>query len=178
MRFAENCFSHNYISTIGVECKSRTIELGDKRVRIQLWDTAGQERYRTITSNFYRGSHGIAVAYDVTDRNSFNMVTSWLAEIAKNSSDNSITVIIANKIDMINHRQVTEEEGRNLAESHKLHYFETSAKDGSGVAEAFRFMASKIVASMEIKPDYIKRSKESFMIKRMEKEPAKKEKCC
>mmetsp|Transcript_25934 Transcript_25934/g.25498 ORF Transcript_25934/g.25498 Transcript_25934/m.25498 type:complete len:80 (+) Transcript_25934:365-604(+) len=79
---------------------------------------------------------------------------------------------------MINHRQVTEEEGRNLAESHKLHYFETSAKDGQGVSETFTFMASKIVASMEIKPDYIKRSKESFMIKRMEREPTKKEKCC
>lgn len=77
---------------------------------------------------------------------------------------------------MINHRVVSEQEGRDLAKSHKLHYFESSAKDGTGVVEIFNFMATQILAAMEIRPNYIKRSKESFLLARMEKEPNKKDK--
>ncbi|KAK0832473.1 ras GTPase, partial [Friedmanniomyces endolithicus] len=74
LRFADDTYTESYISTIGVDFKIRTIELDGKTVKLQIWDTAGQERFRTITSSYYRGAHGICVVYDVTDMDSFNNV--------------------------------------------------------------------------------------------------------
>merc|ERR1712006_60493 len=74
LRFADDTYTESYISTIGVDFKIRTINLDGKCVKLQIWDTAGQERFRTITSSYYRGAHGIIVVYDVTDRETFNNV--------------------------------------------------------------------------------------------------------
>lgn len=81
LRFADDTYTESYISTIGVDFKIRTIELDGKTIKLQIWDTAGQERFRTITSSYYRGAHGIIVVYDVTDQESFNNVKQWLHEI-------------------------------------------------------------------------------------------------
>merc|ERR1712131_424603 len=78
LRFSDDTYSESYISTIGVDFKIRTIELDGKTIKLQIWDTAGQERFRTITSSYYRGAHGIIVVYDVTDQESFNNVKQWL----------------------------------------------------------------------------------------------------
>merc|ERR1712159_656276 len=77
-RFADDTYQESYISTIGVDFKIRTVELEGKTIKLQIWDTAGQERFRTITSSYYRGAHGIIVVYDVTDQESFNNVKTWL----------------------------------------------------------------------------------------------------
>mmetsp|Transcript_49208 Transcript_49208/g.71860 ORF Transcript_49208/g.71860 Transcript_49208/m.71860 type:complete len:109 (+) Transcript_49208:102-428(+) len=81
LRFADDTYTESYISTIGVDFKIRTITQDSKTVKLQIWDTAGQERFRTITSSYYRGAHGIIVVYDVTDMESFNNVKQWLHEI-------------------------------------------------------------------------------------------------
>ncbi|CAM0958698.1 unnamed protein product [Alopecurus aequalis] len=81
LRFADDAYVDTYISTIGVDFKIRTVELDGKSVKLQIWDTAGQERFRTITSSYYRGAHGIIIVYDVTDMESFNNVKQWLSEI-------------------------------------------------------------------------------------------------
>ena len=80
LRFADDTYTESYISTIGVDFKIRTIELEGKTVKLQIWDTAGQERFRTITSSYYRGAHGIIVVYDVTDESTFANVKQWLQE--------------------------------------------------------------------------------------------------
>jgi|EP01047_Picozoa_sp_COSAG01_P042073 Ras-related protein Rab-1A len=86
-RFSDSKFQESYISTIGVDFKMRTVELGGKKIRLQIWDTAGQERFRTITSSYYRGANGIIVVYDVTEADSFENVKHWLSEIERYATD-------------------------------------------------------------------------------------------
>jgi len=81
LRFADDTYTESYISTIGVDFKIRTIQLDGKTIKLQIWDTAGQERFRTITSSYYRGAHGIIVVYDTTEAETFNNVKQWLHEI-------------------------------------------------------------------------------------------------
>lgn len=101
VRFADNLFTSAYINTIGVDFKIRTVEYEGKRIKLQIWDTAGQERFRTITATYYRGTHGVIVVYDVTDRESYENVQRWMTEIDKNC-ENVSRVLVGNKIDMVN----------------------------------------------------------------------------
>uniref|UniRef100_A0A8D3BL79 Si:dkey-16l2.16 n=1 Tax=Scophthalmus maximus TaxID=52904 RepID=A0A8D3BL79_SCOMX len=84
LRFADNSFSGSYITTIGVDFKIRTVDMEGERVKLQIWDTAGQERFRTITSTYYRNTHGVIIVYDVTNPESFVNVKRWLNEISQN----------------------------------------------------------------------------------------------
>ena len=80
LRFADDSFTDSYISTIGVDFRFRTVTIDKKTVKLQIWDTAGQERFRTITSAYYRGAHGIIMVYDVTSEESFEHVEEWLSK--------------------------------------------------------------------------------------------------
>ena len=100
LRFADDTYTESYISTIGVDFKIRTIELDKKTIKLQIWDTAGQERFRTITSSYYRGAHGIIVVYDCTDQDSFNNVKQWLEEIDRYACDNVNKLLVGNKCDL------------------------------------------------------------------------------
>ena len=86
--------------TIGVDFKIRTIEVDGKTVKLQIWDTAGQERFKTITSSYYKGAHGIIVAYDLTDRDSFGKISDWMAEVDKHADENISRILVGNKIDL------------------------------------------------------------------------------
>ena len=122
--------------TIGVEFKSKIFDVLDKRVKATIWDTAGAERYRTITANYYRGSHAIIFVYDVTERSSFeNIEKFWLKEIREYFPVNSevILMLVGNKIDNEYSRKVTEDEGDELARKHGMLFIETSAKERVGI---------------------------------------------
>ena len=100
LRFADDKWTDSYISTIGVDFKIRTIDLDGKTIKLQIWDTAGQERFRTISSTYYRGAHGIIVVYDVTNLDSFNNVKRWLTEIDKYARENVNKLLVGNKADL------------------------------------------------------------------------------
>uniref|UniRef100_A0A0M3ICE7 Ras-related protein Rab-1A n=1 Tax=Ascaris lumbricoides TaxID=6252 RepID=A0A0M3ICE7_ASCLU len=106
LRFADDTYTESYISTIGVDFKIRTIELDGKTIKLQIWDTAGQERFRTITSSYYRGAHGIIVVYDITDQESFNNVKQWLQEIDRYACENVNKLLVGNKCDLTSKRAV------------------------------------------------------------------------
>ena len=145
MRFADGLFPETYTSTIGVDVKSRVVDLNGKRVKLQLWDTAGQERFRTITSSYYRGSQGIIVVYDVSDQESFDSVQHWLAEISENGGD-YCRLLVGNKSDKP--RAIQTEVARQFAAEHEIELVETSAKNDDSVELAFVTLAEQIKKRM------------------------------
>eukprot|EP01084_Bolivina_argentea_P089617 161668_1 len=144
LRFADDTYTESYISTIGVDFKIRTMELGGKTIKLQIWDTAGQERFRTITSSYYRGAHGIIIVYDVTDMESFNNVKTWLQEIDKYASDSVNKLLVGNKCDLVVKKTVDTGVAKEFADSLNIPFLETSAKNSTNVEEAFVKMASEI----------------------------------
>merc|ERR1712188_22271 len=106
LRYVDDTYTETYISTIGVDFKIRTLELDGKTVKLQIWDTAGQERFRTITSSYYRGAHGIIVVYDVTDEETYTAVERWMTEIDRFAGPEVNKMIVGNKCDMVTKKVV------------------------------------------------------------------------
>ncbi|KGG52457.1 Ras-related protein Rab-1A [Mitosporidium daphniae] len=124
--------------------KIRTIELDGKIIKLQIWDTAGQERFRTITSSYYRGAHGIIVVYDVTDRDTFMHVQDWLEEVEKFASEGVNKLLVGNKSDLASKRAVVYSEAEAKSRELGIPFLETSAKNSTNVESAFLTMATKI----------------------------------
>ena len=130
--------------TIGVDFKIRTIDVDGKTIKLQIWDTAGQERFKTITSSYYKGAHGIIVTYDITDRDSFNSVHTWMSEVEKYTNDNITRILVGNKTDLEDKRAVSFEEGQEMANHYCVRFLETSAKECKNVDQAFQLMTREI----------------------------------
>ncbi|KAF9532334.1 GTP-binding protein ypt1 [Crepidotus variabilis] len=144
LRFADDTYTESYISTIGVDFKIRTIELEGKTVKLQIWDTAGQERFRTITSSYYRGAHGIIVVYDVTDNDTFTNVKQWLQEIDRYASEGVNKLLVGNKSDLTGKKVVEYTVAKEFADQLNIPFLETSAKNATNVEQAFLTMAKQI----------------------------------
>ena len=149
LRFADDTYTESYISTIGVDFKIRNVEQDGKNIKLQIWDTAGQERFRTITSSYYRGAHGIIIVYDITDMESFNNVKTWLQEIEKFASDNVNKLLVGNKSDLTAQRQVDTQVAKEFADSLGIPFLETSAKTSTNVEQAFNKMTAEIKSRMQ-----------------------------
>lgn len=148
LRFADDTYTESYISTIGVDFKIRTIDLDGKTIKLQIWDTAGQERFRTITSSYYRGAHGIIIVYDVTDQESFTNVKQWLQEIDRYASTNVSKLLVGNKCDLTNKKVVDFTTAKEYADQLQVPFLETSAKNATNVEQAFMTMAAEIKKNM------------------------------
>ncbi|CAB3989043.1 Ras-related Rab-35 [Paramuricea clavata] len=145
LRFADNTFTGTYITTIGVDFKIRTIEINGEKIKLQIWDTAGQERFRTITSTYYRGTHGVIVVYDVTCAETFVNVKRWLQEIEQNCDDVA-RILVGNKDDCPERKVVVTEDAANFAEQTGITLFETSAKDNLNVESVFVDITKNVLA--------------------------------
>jgi Ras-related protein Rab-1A len=152
LQFSDKTFSENYVSTIGVDFKIRTLELDGRSIKLQIWDTAGQERFRSITSNYYNGSHAIAVVYDITSHMSFQNVPKWIHDVNTLANPNVCTLLVGNKIDLEDKRVVRREEGQQLADSLGVPFIETSAKTTENVQEMFVQMCRAIAKRQESQP--------------------------
>jgi small GTP-binding protein len=142
LRFAENKFTDNFLTTIGIDFKVRHVEIENTKVRLQVWDTAGQEKFRTITKAYYRGAHGILLVYDVTSVDSFDQTRQWMKSIQDNTTDPVSVIFVGNKCDM--ERTVPLEDAQALANEFGVEYYETSAKDGRNVESTF-FRLAKLI---------------------------------
>jgi small GTP-binding protein len=150
LRFADNVFEADCLSTIGVDFKVKQIELDGKRVKLQIWDSAGQERFRNITSSYYRNCSGIIIVYDVTKLESFNKVTEWISEVRRFVPTVPL-IVVGNKCDL-DDRQVSTEDGKQLAEKQGLIFLETSAKTNLNIEAAFQELSKKLIISEANKP--------------------------
>ena len=112
---------------------------------MQIWDTAGQEKFRNINTSYYKGANGILVVYDITNKETFDGLTSWLIEIEKNSSKDVYKLLIGNKNDLEDKRQISYNEGKEFASINGMEFFETSAKTAYKVQEAFELLTKDII---------------------------------
>ncbi|NXC72727.1 RAB8A protein, partial [Anhinga anhinga] len=155
--FSEDAFNATFISTIGIDFKIRTIELDGKRIKLQIWDTAGQERFRTITTAYYnpargrRAFAGIMLVYDITNEKSFENIRNWVRNIEEHASPDVEKMILGNKCDANDKRQVSREQGEKLAASFGIKFMETSAKANINIEDAFFTLARDIKAKMDKK---------------------------
>ncbi|KAL8268096.1 hypothetical protein R6Q59_001894 [Mikania micrantha] len=143
-RFARDEFYPNSKSTIGVEFQTQKVEIKGKEIKAQIWDTAGQERFRAVTSAYYRGAVGALLVYDISRRQTFHSIGRWLNELHTNSDMNVVAILVGNKSDLNEAREVSTEEGKLLAESEGLFFMETSALDSSNVTAAFETVVKEI----------------------------------
>lgn len=134
----------NYVSTIGVDFKIRTIDVNGRAIKLQIWDTAGQERFQSITANYYNGSHAIAIVYDVTNRESFDNLRKWVADVDRLGNPQVCRIIVGNKVDLEDKRQVKYEEGQAFADNLGVPFIETSAKTTYNVQQLFTQMCVAI----------------------------------
>lgn len=174
-RFIDNYYSTSFISTIGVDFKVKTIKIDNKLIKIQIWDTAGQCRFRTITNSYYRGSHGIFIVYDISNRQSFNNIEIWIRDVNKFVSDNTIKMLIGTKSDLNNQRKVSKEEAQLLADKLNMNYIETSAKDNININDPFINISKELLKNYNQK---IESNKEINIFISENLQNTKNRKCC
>lgn len=133
MRICDEKFNPTFFPTIGVDFKIKTFYQNSESIKMQIWDTAGQERFKSITNAYYRGAHGIIIVFDLTNRESFKDVEIWLADIEKLNNSSVVRIMVGNKCDLDETRQVRNEEAQRFADSMGLKYIETSAKSDKNV---------------------------------------------
>ena len=145
LQFTDHKFRHQHELTIGVEFGGKTIEVKNKNIKIQIWDTAGQEAFQAITRTYYKGAIGALLVYDITKRDTFDHINKWINEVKNNGSKDIVCMLIGNKKDLEEERQVRYEEGKELADKNKMLFLETSAKTAENVQECFYVSAEKIL---------------------------------
>ena len=137
LRYVEGDFPGNIMSSIGVDFKTKQIELDDHSIKMQIWDTAGHEKFRTITTSYYKSAQAIIILYDITQKSSFDHIRNWITEIDKFGKQGVLKVIVGNKLDLENNRKIKKEDAQNLALKYGVKLWEVSAKDNTNIEEMF-----------------------------------------
>ncbi len=141
LRYCEDTFNPSLLSTLGIDFKTKMIELEELITKLQVWDTAGQEKFRAITTSYFKGSHAVMLVYDCTDRDTFENIGKWTRQIKDHGDLNTNIILVGNKADDETARVVSTEEGHKIAEELNIAFAEVSAKQNIGVNEAFERVA-------------------------------------
>ena len=150
-RYINGSFQEKYNSTIQAEYKTKIInEDENTSLRLNIWDTAGQEKFKSITRQFYRDSHGAIIVFDLTKKDTFDDVNNWIKEIKNNGNTDTVIMVLGNKSDLINEREVLEEDIKNML-NNKFVYFDVSAKEGNNISLAFDTLKKNILENLKNK---------------------------
>ncbi|XP_064318891.1 ras-related protein Rab-41 isoform X7 [Phalacrocorax carbo] len=166
-RFMYDSFDNTYQATIGIDFLSKTMYLEDRTIRLQLWDTAGQERFRSLIPSYIRDSAVAVIVFDVTNLNSFQQTSKWIDDVRTERGSDVIIMLVGNKTDLADKRQVSVEEGERKAQELNMMCIETSAKAGYNVKQLFRRVAAAL-PGMDSTPE---KSKEDMIDIKLEKPP-------
>ena len=179
LKYISNKFDESSISTVGVDYMDKIIDYNKFKIKLQIWDTSGEEKFRTITKNFYRNADGLLVVFDLTKKESYDHIKSWLDE-AKENNDKLKTILIGNKLDLKDERIVAIDVAKQFAEKNNLKYIETSAKDGTNINESFQTIIDLLFdgkSSEEILHEFTKQDS-SLSVVDDSMEVKKKKACC
>ncbi|KAI7880369.1 ras-related protein rab-2A-like protein [Lichtheimia hyalospora FSU 10163] len=154
LQFTDKRFMPAHDLTIGVGFGTRFITVvGDQgakqQIKLQIWDTAGQESFRSITRSYYRGAAGALLVYDITRRDTFENLKTWLQDVREHANPNTVVTVVGNKSDLESKRQVSREEGEQFAREHDLFFMEASAKSAENVEDAFVKTAQNIYKKIQ-----------------------------
>jgi len=154
LRYTAGEFKGDTRNTVGVDLKVKMVNFRGTKLKLTIWDTAGQERFRTLTSAYYRGAHGIVLVYDITARDSFENLQHWLSEVdIYSTNEQCVKLLIGNKSDMGSERTVSKKEGQAFAREHNMLFIEASAKTQDGINQAFDELMQKILDVPELLQD-------------------------
>ena len=142
-RYIKNEFNKDSMSTIGVEFGSKELVIEGHNVKVQIWDTAGQEKYKSITNAYYKGAKGAFVVYDITNKNSFDNADNWLNNLRASADKKCSIILIGNKSDLEDKREVSIEQGEEKAKNSEIAFMETSALSGDNIDKAFEMMINE-----------------------------------
>ena len=179
-RYANGIFKEEYLATVGLDYYTKQEMINNLNVLVKLWDTAGQERFKALTPNYFRNAEGVVLAYDVTNSESFENLKFWINSIKSNLGEKNIfipIIIIGNKIDMEDMRDITKEDASKFAKENNYKYFETSAKTGEGVDEAIRDLVNQVLTNSD-KNEAAKGERKSVKIEDNKDNNQKKKGCC
>ena len=178
LQYTSNFFQETHIATIGVEFKLKEIMLDNIEYKLNIWDTAGQERFKAITKSFFKAADGIVFVYDVTNKPSFVNIKNWIKDAESKANDFKI-IIVGNKIDLNDSREVSFEEGKNLAKKKNCPFFESSAKDKINIDEIFITLLEEILkAQKNLKEEKINEGENKIILEKDDNSKTKSKGCC
>ena len=180
-KYLMNEFHEDSKATVGVEFGAKKFDIEGKSVKAQIWDTAGQERYKSITTTYYKGAKGALVVYDITRKETFDSVDRWISEVLNSGDKNMTMLLIGNKCDLDNQRQVTKEQGEEKAKAFKVAFLETSASSGENLDVAFEMIMKEVYSKCKNELDEEDRMEEMQIGKEIDLTKEKKvdkKKCC
>ena len=181
-RYINNEYSSNSESTVGVEFSTKMLNKNNKKIKVQIWDTAGQERYKSITSVFYKGAKGGFIVYDITRKDTFNSTDKWINDLKMNGDENISLILIGNKSDLQDQREVSLEDMTKKAELFGVNFCETSALNNTNIDKVFDIvvedMIKKFDGKNELNSNLNEKNMKGVELNNEKKEEVKKKKCC
>ena len=183
-KYLTNTFEPNSTPTIGVEMKVKDFKIKEDLVKAQFWDTAGQEKYDSLTTSYYKGAKGALIVYDITQKSSFDKIESLLKKLRDNSNKNVSVILVGNKCDLEDNREVLKEDGEELAQKLKIKFMEVSAKTGENLDKLFQNLIDEVYEkyNKEFKSfasiEFIDDNKNINLNTNINNNPPKKKKCC
>ena len=178
-KYIKNEFREDFYATIGVEFSHKKFVVENRKIKAQIWDTAGQERYKAITRAYYKGAKGAFIVYDITRKETFDDVDKWRNELISSCNQEITVMLIGNKCDLENQREISKEQGEEKAKSFEFSFLETSALSGENLEKGFQMLIEEIYQKYKVeqsKSDEINLNSgaEEIKIGKMNK----KKKCC
>lgn len=153
-RYVYGVFNDTYNNTIGIDFLSKSLRLEGRAIRLQLWDTAGQERFRSLIPSYIRDSSAVMIVYDITNRASFTNTSTWIQHVRDQQGSNGTLVLVGNKVDLAERRQVTTREGEEMAKEAGTLFFEVSAKLGTNIEELFQKLVAALPMQAAVHRDF------------------------